>query len=191
MRTSEYDLIEPDVCVELAEPAAPSFRRPVPAAPVPAAPGVELAASVEVATHNVVAAWSVRTPREFLDAAGFALTQHPDIGPRLGRTARAFPHVVNRLSAVWTEPDRVLSQLQGLLLNDRADRQGFPLAIVQELAELRLHYEARVAPVFRAMQARSPAVPRSVRRALPAKPGSILARLRSLTRRMFKPVLPN
>lgn len=151
----------------------------------------DVAASVEAAATSVVAAWSVHKPREFLDAAGFALMRHPDIGPRLGRTARAYPHVVNRLAAVWTEPDRLLSQLQGLLLNDRPDRQGFPLAIVQELAELRLHYETRIAPVLRAMQVRTPAVPRAAQRTLPAKQGSIRARLGSLMRRLFEPGSPD
>ena len=159
------------------------------AASTPQVSPAEVAASVQAASASIVAGRSARSPRELLDAAGTALMQHPDTGPRLVRTAEHFPHVVNRLAAVWTEPERLLPQVQGLLLNDRPDRQGFPLAVIRELDELRLHYESRIAPVFRAMQSR-PAAPRPALQDRPSARAPIGLRWRKALGRLFESVAP-
>ena len=90
-----------------------------------------------------------RAVREPLDDAGAALLRNPHIGALLESTAVRFPHVVNQLAAVWTEPEVLLAAVDALLLDDRAHRQGFPLATVQELSDLRNYYAAHVAPTLR------------------------------------------
>lgn len=89
-----------------------------------------------------------RAVREPLDDAGTALLRNPHVGALLASTAVRFPHVVNQLAAAWAEPRLLLAAVDALLLDDRADRQGFPLKTVQELSDLRNYYAAHIAPAL-------------------------------------------
>ena len=70
----------------------------------------------------------------------------------LGRTARPtrlqalFPHVLNRLAAVWHQPARFEREMEELLLNTRDNRAGFPLEIVAELTAVREYYRTALHP---------------------------------------------
>jgi hypothetical protein len=69
-----------------------------------------------------------------LDAGGAMLIARlaaSDVSLR--ETTRRFPHVVNRLGAVWTSPSLLERTMNELLLTQRPRRQGFPTAIVREL----------------------------------------------------------
>ena len=119
-----------------------------------------------------------RAVREPLDDAGAALLRNPHVGALLEFTAVRFPHVVNQLAAAWTEPELLLTAVDALLLDDRAHRQGFPLATVQELSDLRNYYAAHVAPTLRRLHVarthrpgHAPAAPS--RRPAARRPGSV------------------
>ncbi|HVL57556.1 MAG TPA: hypothetical protein VM491_13700 [Burkholderiaceae bacterium] len=69
-----------------------------------------------------------------LDAAGAMLIARlaaSDVSLR--ETTRKFPHVVNRLGAIWTSPGLLERAMNELLLTQRPRRQGFPPAVVREL----------------------------------------------------------
>jgi hypothetical protein len=54
---------------------------------------------------------------------------------------RRFPRIANQLAAVWSETPSVRSYLDGLLVDDRGHRQGFPQDVLRELLSLRLYHE--------------------------------------------------
>lgn len=70
------------------------------------------------------------------------------LGPSLPlRTLRSdFPHVLNRLSAVWSNPRLFGQAMDALMVDDRGGRRGFPFAALNELTDLRIHYESHVQP---------------------------------------------
>lgn len=55
------------------------------------------------------------------------------------RLAVKFPHVVNKLSEVWGRAAAAEDYLNGLLIIDRKDREGFPIHIVRELHRVKQH----------------------------------------------------
>jgi hypothetical protein len=57
-----------------------------------------------------------------------------------------FPRVLNRLAVVWGRPSEADRCFEELLMNSRANRQGFPLAVVSELTALRHFYVTRAFP---------------------------------------------
>ena len=57
-----------------------------------------------------------------------------------------FPHVLNRLAAVWHQPAQFEREMEELLLNTRGNRAGFPLEIVAELTALREYYRTALHP---------------------------------------------
>lgn len=54
--------------------------------------------------------------------------------------ARAFPRIANSIAELWHRVARCESYLDGLVVDERGDRTGFPQEIAQELAELRSYY---------------------------------------------------
>jgi len=57
-----------------------------------------------------------------------------------------FPRVLNRVAAVWGWPSEADRCFEELLMHSRANRQGFPLAVVSELTALRHFYLTRAFP---------------------------------------------
>jgi hypothetical protein len=53
---------------------------------------------------------------------------------------RRFPRIANQLAAVWSETPSIRSYLDGLLVDDRGHRQGFPQDVLSELLSLRLYH---------------------------------------------------
>ncbi len=83
--------------------------------------------------------------REALNEIGQALLEDPRVRAILDTLVRDFPHIVNRLSTVWSEPTECNRLFDDLLLDDRIKRQGFPLAAILEISDLRSYYEEKVA----------------------------------------------
>lgn len=54
---------------------------------------------------------------------------------------KQFPRVANMLADAWPHRREFEAQLNGLMLDDRGARQGFPLAVLRELADLRIHFD--------------------------------------------------
>jgi hypothetical protein len=57
-----------------------------------------------------------------------------------------FPSVLNRIADVWASPVRAERCFDDLLLDSRGTRQGFPQAVISEIASLRHYYLTRVFP---------------------------------------------
>jgi hypothetical protein len=53
---------------------------------------------------------------------------------------RQFPRIANRLRHIWTQVAACEGYLDGLLVDRRCNRKGFPLKITQELESLREYY---------------------------------------------------
>jgi len=58
-----------------------------------------------------------------------------------------FPRVLNRLAAVWGQPELVERSFQELLLDSRGTRAGFPPEVLSELQALRNCNSQRMLPV--------------------------------------------
>ena len=55
---------------------------------------------------------------------------------------RNYPRIVNRLAETWDNPEEGNKYLDSLLLDDRGNRQGFPMKVLRELIALRELYNA-------------------------------------------------
>ena len=54
--------------------------------------------------------------------------------------ASDFPRIVNRISALWNQPEPCRKYLTELLIVGRKKRQGFPLAIVSAISDLTAYF---------------------------------------------------
>ncbi|MEI6548652.1 MAG: hypothetical protein WCN85_16680 [Burkholderiales bacterium] len=59
----------------------------------------------------------------------------------LEQTARDYPHLIEKFAANWSSPTAMRKVFEELTFETRVARQGFPLAILNELTELRERYE--------------------------------------------------
>ena len=118
----------------------PGAERAEPAAPSPLDAGtavVERAAAQTAPPAPTESIEPPRVPREPLDHRGEALLRQLPGGLRLDVTARRYPHIVNQLAALWHDPRALDRCLEGLMIDDRRDRQGFAFEALAELADLR------------------------------------------------------
>ncbi len=70
-------------------------------------------------------------------AAQWMLSLPPPARPM--ELVRRFPRVANALCASWADPQAALQVLEGLLMDRRGGRQGFPREVAGELVALRDH----------------------------------------------------
>jgi hypothetical protein len=54
--------------------------------------------------------------------------------------ARDFPRIANKLCELWKRPAQFEPYLAELIFDHRGGRQGFPLAVASELADLKAHH---------------------------------------------------
>lgn len=57
---------------------------------------------------------------------------------------REFPHVLNKLAALWADDEACGEYLESLLIDYRGGRQGFPRAALSELIALNLHHHGSI-----------------------------------------------
>ena len=69
---------------------------------------------------------------------GVVLTVHLAMNGMVG-AAIGNPRVANALCASWADPQAALQVLEGLLMDRRGGRQGFPREVAGELVALRDH----------------------------------------------------
>lgn len=62
-----------------------------------------------------------------------------DIRPRA--LVIKFPRIANILAAAWPDPLRFDKALNEFMVDNRGRRQGFPLDVLQDLANLRAHFD--------------------------------------------------
>lgn len=77
-----------------------------------------------------------------------ALRLMTSLGTRvsLRELAGKYPRVLNRIAAVWNKPAEAERCFDELLLDSRRTRQGFPQAVVYEIAALRHYHVTRAFP---------------------------------------------
>jgi hypothetical protein len=75
---------------------------------------------------------------------------HLPPGVRLDRTCAQFPHVVDALLRHWSNPAAFRIALDGLMIDSRGGRQGFPFDVMMEFSALRDYYDESVDPLRKA-----------------------------------------
>lgn len=108
--------------------------------------------------HDIGNSWMPTSPSQFMDdpilsrpavphpqrkPQGQALTPQAHdwlarLPPRYQpmEVARRHPHIVNRLSMMWTTPAEARTHLSELMLSNRPGREGFAFEVITELADL-------------------------------------------------------
>lgn len=61
-----------------------------------------------------------------------------------------YPRVLNRVAEAWPSPPGFDALTRSLLIDERGQRQGFPMEVITEIADLREHYFAVLHPQARA-----------------------------------------
>jgi len=59
-----------------------------------------------------------------------------------------FPHTANRLAENWRRPVAGVREFNGLLIDHRGNRSGFPFEVAMELVTLHDYYVTEVYPQF-------------------------------------------
>jgi hypothetical protein len=70
-----------------------------------------------------------------------------DIRPRA--LVIKFPRIANILASAWLRPMQFDKILRDLMMDDRGQRQGFPLDVLQDLANLRAHFDQTNKPAVK------------------------------------------
>jgi hypothetical protein len=82
-----------------------------------------------------------------LTAATFTWLSQLPKEKRPNALARQFPHVANKLAALWKRPLHCELYLDDLVLDLRGGRRGFPPRVAEEIAVLKTYFTTEVAPV--------------------------------------------
>lgn len=61
--------------------------------------------------------------------------------------AQQFPRVTNRIAELWKWPMQCERYLEGLIIDERGNRKGFPPDVTIELTTLKIHFNTHVAPM--------------------------------------------
>ena len=81
-------------------------------------------------------------------------------------TARQFPHIANRLGELWPHCEFTRLYLQSLLIDRRAGRKGFPVAVRKEIEVLQQYYFENLsglpAILWNAVPLSQPMIPRKI-----------------------------
>ncbi len=89
-----------------------------------------------------------RDEKETLQASTMQWLDELPVNAQPLSLARSYPRIANRICGLWDKPVRCSSYLVDLLIVRRVNRQGFPLAIANEISELTAYY-ASLHPVER------------------------------------------
>ena len=77
-------------------------------------------------------------------AEGWITNLPDDVRPKV--VQEQYPRIVNKMAALWRHPDNFIEYMNTLVVDDRGDREGFPLNVVMELVTIKDHYEMNVHP---------------------------------------------
>ena len=56
---------------------------------------------------------------------------------------RQYPRIANLIAAAWRDPKAFYPYMESLLTDKRGNRKGFPAEVLNELVDLKQHYEMR------------------------------------------------
>ena len=77
-------------------------------------------------------------------AEGWLMNLPEDVRPTV--VVEKYPRIVNRMAELWRRPDAFMDYVDGLLVDQRGGRAGFPMSVALELATIKDHYEMVVHP---------------------------------------------
>ena len=77
-------------------------------------------------------------------AEGWLMNLPEDVRPTV--VVEKYPRIVNRMAELWRRPDVFMDYVDGLLVDQRGGRAGFPMSVALELATIKDHYEMVVHP---------------------------------------------
>jgi len=88
------------------------------------------------------------TPHPSAQLSGEALRLLVKLDTKVGlhELSARFPRVLNRIADVWCKPQQADRCFGELLLHSRGVRQGFPQAVISEIASLRYYYLTSMFP---------------------------------------------
>ena len=81
-----------------------------------------------------------------LNAEGQALLDSLDAELRPNELAASFPRIVNQMARLWRRPREMDKYFDGLLVDTRGNRHGFPLKVLMELTTLKEYYQTTAFP---------------------------------------------
>jgi hypothetical protein len=81
-----------------------------------------------------------------LNGEGQALLDSLDSVLRPKELAASFPRIVNQMARLWRRPREMDKYFDGLLVDTRGNRHGFPLKVLMELTTLKEHYQTTAFP---------------------------------------------
>jgi hypothetical protein len=78
-------------------------------------------------------------------AGGLNARQHSSFIPTLeevypAELSATYPHILEKLEALWEQPEKVRAYFQELLVTQRETRKGFPIDVYMEIFALSEHY---------------------------------------------------
>ena len=82
-----------------------------------------------------------RAHRESLDDLGMQFISLLASRVTLKQTASQFPHIVNKIARHRANPQALVKAIDGLLIDDRPTREGFPFVVLEELLALKEYFE--------------------------------------------------
>ena len=122
------DMARASLCLE----AASSRDRTSPNSLAAQIPGV-----VPVSTQRLASGSAC----ESLDDLGMQFISLLASRVTLKQTASQFPHIVNKIARHRANPQALLKAIDGLLIDDRPTREGFPFVVLEELLALKEYFE--------------------------------------------------
>jgi hypothetical protein len=81
-----------------------------------------------------------KQPSAHLSGEALRLLVKLDAKVGLQELSAQFPRVLNRIADAWHKPQQADRCFEELLLHSRGVRQGFPAAVISEIASLRHYY---------------------------------------------------
>jgi len=85
-------------------------------------------------------------PSAQLSGKALRLLVKLDAKVELHELSARFPRVLNRIADAWSKPQQADRCFDELLLYSRGVRQGFPQAVIREIASLRRYHLTRMFP---------------------------------------------
>jgi hypothetical protein len=86
-----------------------------------------------------------------LNAEGRTLLDSLEPALRPSELAAIFPRIVNQMARLWRRPREMDKYFDGLLVDTRGNRHGFPLKVLMELITLKEHYQTTAFPTDECM----------------------------------------
>jgi hypothetical protein len=99
--------------------------------------------------HSATAKDSGGRPLEALSERSLQILAGLPSAFQMHETRKHFPHVLNRMTDAWHDPEFLHHVVRNLLIDQRGGRTGFPFSVLAEITNLREYYYNNVRPEAR------------------------------------------